>query len=119
MSVNKSRARGVFENNDQVPWVCTVRSGRSSKPNNNNFRIALFSGVHKLIETENLKQNEAQTARAESTHVAEWYFQCAIVLSQIVGLCVLRCRVGMVGTNWLNLDIYRLSINLIMLSQDY
>ena len=47
-------------------------------------------------------------------HVAEWYFKCVIVLSQIVGLCVLRCRVGMVGTNWLNLDIYRLSINLIM-----
>ena len=36
--------------------------------------------------------------------MAEWYFQCVIVLSQVVGLCVLRCRVGMLGTNWLNLD---------------
>ena len=35
-----------------------------------------------------------------------------------VGLCVLGCRVGMLGTNWLNLDIYRLSINLIMFSQE-
>ena len=51
-------------------------------------------------------------------YVAEWYFQCVIVLSQIVGLCVLRCRVGMVGTSWLNLDIYRLSINLIMVIQE-
>ena len=50
--------------------------------------------------------------------MAEWYFQCVIVLSQVVGLCVLGCRVGMVGTDWLNLDIYRLSINLIMLSQE-
>ena len=68
MSVNKSRALGVFENNDQAPWVCTVRSVRSNKSNNNNFCIALISGVHKLTETENLKQNEAQSARAESTH---------------------------------------------------
>ena len=37
-------------------------------------------------------------------YVAEWYFQCVIVLSQIVGLRVLGCPVGMVGTNWLNLD---------------
>ena len=52
-------------------------------------------------------------------NVAEWCFQCVTVLSQVVGLCVLGCRVGMVGTGWLNLDIYRLSINLIMLSQEY
>ena len=45
-------------------------------------------------------------------------FSGVIVLSRIVGLCVLGCRVGMLGTNWLNLDIYRLSINLIMLSQE-
>ena len=36
--------------------------------------------------------------------MAECYFQCVTVLSQIVGLCVLGCPVGMVGTSWLNLD---------------
>ena len=37
-------------------------------------------------------------------HVTEWYCQGVIVLSQIVGLCVLGRRVGMLGTGWLNLD---------------
>ena len=36
--------------------------------------------------------------------MAEWYFQCVIVLSQIVGLHVLGCLVDISGTNWLNLD---------------
>ena len=68
--------------------------------------------------TERERQTDRQTDRQKISG-AEWYFQRVIVLSEIVGLHVLGCRVDILGTNWLNLDDDEVMLNVLRCQLTY
>ena len=74
--------------------------------------------VKAVTQRETGRQTDRQTDR-QKISVAEWYFQCVIVLSEIVGLHVLGCHVDILRTNWLNLDDDEVLLNVLRCQLTY